>query len=235
MGTINSDTKSKSAVDEQKDIQKQAESIISKKYGDNKNSPAAQKEMKELIAAMTKYGQDIRKDQADRKADAKTERQEAAKARKEAYNIQLEAAKKARDETAKGSAERKAAEKEINALAREEAVAQAKEAGAALGDAVKDAAKQFTSNVGAGMDSYASTFSQYKSQIDTRLQGADTTFKSLEKLVRKNLAASPYLKQEKMLESLNSLIEKGVAYNIEQRAYLQAMQDKLVTTYRVQR
>jgi hypothetical protein len=37
----------------------------------------------------------------------------------------------------------------------------------------------------------------------------------MSKLVRKNLAASPYVKQADMLDNLNNLITKGIAYNIE--------------------
>ena len=34
-----------------------------------------------------------------------------------------------------------------------------------------------------------------------------------------------------MLSNLNELIQMGVNYNIEQRAFLQSMTDKIVTTF----
>ena len=191
--------------------------IIESKYGNDKNSKKAQEELAKLIKLLQTTTKEITK---SAKQLRKEEREERRAASQEAYNIQMNAATNASDRL-------KASMNHIK-----EGMADSLNEG--LENAMQglaDAALDIGNKVGEQFDDYASTFSQYQSAIDTRLQGSDTTFKSLEKLVRKNLAASTYLKQEKMLESLNSLIEEGVAYNIEQRAYLQAMQDKLVTTF----
>ena len=86
-----------------------------------------------------------------------------------------------------------------------------------------------------GIEEYAHMYGQYSSKINARLQTFDRhegeAFNSLSKLVRKNLAASPYIKQEEMLQSLNSLIDQGISYNVEQRAFLATVTDKIVTTF----
>ena len=75
------------------------------------------------------------------------------------------------------------------------------------------------SAVNKGIDEYASIFSKYSAGIDARLQdGSAKDNKRFEALVNKvkgTLAASPYLKQEKMLDNLNELIQLGVNYNVE--------------------
>jgi len=42
---------------------------------------------------------------------------------------------------------------------------------------------------------------------------------------------SPFVKQETVLQKIAELTEKGIAYNVESRAYLEAMKDGLVTTF----
>ena len=116
------------------------------------------------------------------------------------------------------------------------------------GDKIKGAGKAMATHlvasiasafegVGKLIDSYASTYSNYAATINARLQNFDDqggkAFKDLSALVTKNLAASPYLKQEEMLKSLNTLVEGGISYNLEQRAFLHSMTDKIVNTFNV--
>ena len=111
-----------------------------------------------------------------------------------------------------------------------------------IGDAadnLKKALSSASSNLGAAFDGnieqYASLYGKYQSSIDARMQGLDGKiygyFSDMAELTRKNLAASPYLKQSDMLESLNSLIDQGIAFNVEQRAFLETVSDKIVTTF----
>lgn len=111
---------------------------------------------------------------------------------------------------------------------------------AGLKDSLNEAANKLANsavNVGAtfdqGIKDYASLYSKYAASIDARVQGSSESFSAMSKLVRKNLAASPYVKQADMLNNLNELISKGIAYNIEQRAFLASVSDKMVTTFDV--
>ena len=45
------------------------------------------------------------------------------------------------------------------------------------------------------------------------------------------LAASPFVKYTDMLNKVEELIDKGVAYNVEQRAFLASISDKIANTF----
>lgn len=93
----------------------------------------------------------------------------------------------------------------------------------------------FANALDKGIEEYASTLSKYSASINARLQEGswkdNLRFTNFTAKVITFLGASPFVKQETMLDSLNELIQKGVNYNIEQRAFLQTVQDKIVTTF----
>ena len=117
----------------------------------------------------------------------------------------------------------------------EEMSANLKEAGANAADFLKGAASNFMSGVSAGIDQFANMYGQYSAKINARLQTFSEyqgeAFSDLSKLIRRNLAASPYIRQEEMLTSLDNLISQGINYNVEQRAFLATVTDKIVTTF----
>lgn len=82
-----------------------------------------------------------------------------------------------------------------------------------------------------GINAYLGSYSQYMSGIESRIQGSGKTFKGLTGAISRNLAGSQYVSQTKMLENLNNLIAQGIIYNVEQRAFLQTVSDKMVTTF----
>lgn len=104
-----------------------------------------------------------------------------------------------------------------------------------VGKNLKDNFKQAIGKVNTGIETYASTIAKYSAGIEARLQtGASNDAKLFDNLldkVKSNLNGNPFLKQEDMLSNLNELIQMGVNYNIEQRAFLQSMTDKIVTTF----
>lgn len=72
---------------------------------------------------------------------------------------------------------------------------------------------------------------QYKSFIDAALQGTQSSYDDVSKTMKKALAISPWVKQEEVLKKLNDAVDKGIAYNVEQRAFLATMTDKIVHTF----
>ena len=42
---------------------------------------------------------------------------------------------------------------------------------------------------------------------------------------------SPMIKQETVLNNLKTLVSKGIAFDVEQRAFLQTISDKIATTF----
>lgn len=97
---------------------------------------------------------------------------------------------------------------------------------AIAGEAV-EAMSKFTK----GLESTIKSIAGYKTAWDTRLFGSDKGHTSIADLVKKNLAVSPYVKQEKVMENLNKAISEGIAYNVEQRAFLSAISDSIATTF----
>jgi len=71
----------------------------------------------------------------------------------------------------------------------------------------------------------------YKGHIDARLQGSDTNYKEVMGVISGNLSLSPFVKSQKVIENMKELVDKGVAYNVEQRAFLQTVSDKIANTF----
>ena len=46
-----------------------------------------------------------------------------------------------------------------------------------------------------------------------------------------NLGMSPFLKQETAVKNLQTLVGKGIAFNVEQRAFLDTISEKIATTF----
>ena len=83
----------------------------------------------------------------------------------------------------------------------------------------------------AAMDNAVEQVGQYKSVFDARLQGTQSSYDSVAKTLKQSLAASAIVKQTEVLKKLNDALDKGIAYNAEQRAFLATMTDKIVATF----
>ena len=81
------------------------------------------------------------------------------------------------------------------------------------------------------VDKAVNDMQKYYTSVSTRLQGSGKDFQSVEELVRKNLAANPYVKITSVLDSINQLTQKGIVYDLETRGYLLAMKDEIVATF----
>lgn len=85
--------------------------------------------------------------------------------------------------------------------------------------------------ISSGIDKYIGAYSQYTSKINTRLQGFDRNFSGMSKLIDRVVGASQYVSQTKVFEKLNEYVDKGIAYNVEQRAFLGTVSEKIATTF----
>lgn len=81
------------------------------------------------------------------------------------------------------------------------------------------------------LEDYFGSFSKYLGTIDARLQGSTKSFSNISSMISRNLAGSPYVRQTQVLENLNTLVAQGIAYNVEQRAFLMTVSDKIATTF----
>ena len=49
--------------------------------------------------------------------------------------------------------------------------------------------------------------------------------------ISSNVGVSPFLRQETAVKNLQTLVGQGIAFNVEQRAFLQTVKDKIATTF----
>lgn len=133
-------------------------------------------------------------------------------------------------------------ERKLNAVTSDERIKQLKEESklaisnveklskltkAAAMSAVKSAETALMS----GVEQYMGVYSQYMSGIETRLQGSTKSFKSITGTISNAVGASQYVSQRKVLENLSELVKQGINYNVEQRAFLATVSDRIATTF----
>lgn len=82
-----------------------------------------------------------------------------------------------------------------------------------------------------GIESYLGAYSQYFSNIETRLLGSGKSFESTSRIISNALTGNNATTQLKVLQKLNEYVDKGIAYNVEQRAFLGTIADKIATTF----
>ncbi len=76
--------------------------------------------------------------------------------------------------------------------------------------------------------------------VDTRLQGSkineqkgQSYWKQLLKDAKSIAGASPFIKQEKLVDNIRALVDKGISFDVKQRAFLMTMQEKVANTFNV--
>lgn len=82
------------------------------------------------------------------------------------------------------------------------------------------------------IDSASESYSAYIAAVNVRLQGLSKNFTDYERTINTKIGwAQPYIRIEKVLQALQESAESGVAFNIEQRAFLQAVSDNIAATF----
>ena len=89
----------------------------------------------------------------------------------------------------------------------------------------------FSSAINTSVEAYTQIYQKYQASMNARLQGSMYDFQGLTTTIQGNLAVSPYVKQTAVLENLSKLVESGTSFNIEQRAFLATISDKIATTF----
>lgn len=183
-------------------------------------------------AAGVSYTANLEK--AQRAKQAKDQREEAKKLSKEKWQTEKEYAK----DLLKNQYN--------NLLSRTDENGNEKNIGESLKDTFKQIGSMITENfqevfdeattalfnaTDAAVDKVMSTFTQYQTQIDARIQGTRDTFTILQEKLTSAVGINPYFKTEDLLKNLNATVENGIAYDIEQRAFLQTVSDKIATTF----
>ena len=72
---------------------------------------------------------------------------------------------------------------------------------------------------------------EYKGIIDARLQGSNNSYNQIMDKISSNLSLSPFVRTTKVIEKMRDAVDKGIAYNVEQRAFLATISDKIANTF----
>lgn len=97
--------------------------------------------------------------------------------------------------------------------------------------ALSDYAKQLETKI----DDIAS----YQSTVDTRLQGSsngkyfDSYWRQFIRDITYVGSVTPYFKQEDYASNIRDLVSTGIAFNVDERAFLMTIKDKIATTFEV--
>lgn len=86
------------------------------------------------------------------------------------------------------------------------------------------------------VDRNITLYSQYMGKVTARLQSIDANSgKSFSTVVDKlsTLGSSPYVSQKQLYENIDKLSSEGISYNLEERAFLASLSDKIVNSFDV--
>ena len=85
--------------------------------------------------------------------------------------------------------------------------------------------------IGNEVNATISKYNDYIMRTNARLQGTNLTFSSISDSLLSKTGASPYIRTEKMLDNLTTLISSGISFNIEQRAFLSTISEEIAQTF----
>lgn len=91
------------------------------------------------------------------------------------------------------------------------------------------------SNIGANVANYISKADEMitstQSIVNASLQGTSKTFQEMLETVETNLQFSSIVKMDDVITSIKEASDQGITYNIEQRAFLDTVSDKIAHTF----
>ena len=104
--------------------------------------------------------------------------------------------------------------------------------------AVVDATYQALAGFAKQLEGAINDVGSAKGLIDTRLQGSGNAtylggsyWDLMNRKVTAYVGMSPFIKQATVVENLKTLVGKGIAFNVEQRAFLDTISDKIANTF----
>lgn len=93
------------------------------------------------------------------------------------------------------------------------------------------------SNLAQQLDSKIEEIALYKGQIDTRLQGSEqdkflgSYWDKINNTFTQIAGVSPFISRDTLTKNLAALVDKGIAFNVDQRAFLATISEKIATTF----
>lgn len=90
------------------------------------------------------------------------------------------------------------------------------------------------------LDKTIDSIGEYQGRINTRLYGSGLTWENglpwesgLSNRLAGVVGISPFIQTKKLYDNVDKLVNKGISYNIEQRAFLETIAGKIATTFHV--
>lgn len=163
-------------------------------------------------------------------SDAKKQYKENKKQRKEQI-------KDAQKETANRMREEGATELEVMTATKKFSLAGIKEAAFSKAFSKETAsliANKFVNGMKEAFESTIQTYGSYQSKINTRLQGSGKQWEGssgIEERMKNSIGSNPYIKLQTVMDNVVKATESGIAYNIEQRAFLQTVSENIASTF----
>lgn len=71
----------------------------------------------------------------------------------------------------------------------------------------------------------------YMGHIDARLQGSEKSYDDVMNRISNNLSVNPYVRTQDVIEKMKDAVDQGIVYNLEQRAFLKTISDKIANTF----
>ena len=96
---------------------------------------------------------------------------------------------------------------------------------------IQSAYNAFTGKAVQSMNKAEQVMVNYQSRVNASLQGSDKDFESMMDMVTTNLAISSSVKMEEVIDNIKKASDSGIVYNIEQRAFLESVSDKIAHTF----
>lgn len=119
-----------------------------------------------------------------------------------------------------------AIEKDANEAARKDA--QKAKTAANISNIINNGIKTTEDQINNAINS----FYQYQAKMEARLQGSEKNYGDSLRLITQNIGLSPNIKQRDVAAKLQALIESGIAYDVEARAYLSVIAEDIASTFK---
>ena len=87
------------------------------------------------------------------------------------------------------------------------------------------------SDLSTKLTTYIQQTASYQARIDTRLYGSNTNWNNIQSNLLSVSGMSPYVSTSKLMENTWNLVNSGIAYNLEQRAFLETISENIASTF----
>lgn len=103
--------------------------------------------------------------------------------------------------------------------------------GKSIGASITSALSTATRLIGNSVNQYLGAYSNYFTTLTTRLLGSGKDYQSVVDKVQKGLGGTSSVSLMTVLQSLEKMVKAGIANNLEQRAFLDSVSNKIATTF----